>query len=182
MVARRYGESMRRLLFRPVAAGAALLGAILVVGCSPTSEPDPIPTPLFQTDEEAFAAAEATYRAYVDALNSFRAGVQVEPFNFLTGEALESGVNARRQLEDSGVRIEGVSILRSFTGQQVTPESIVSFACVDASETRVVATNGTDRTPASRSVVSGFEIRFIVVGGELHIASSTTEENACLLR
>ncbi|HOQ22628.1 MAG TPA: hypothetical protein PLN62_09415, partial [Microbacterium sp.] len=51
------------------AVGAALLALALVTGCAP--EPAPTPTPTgFASDDEAFAAAEATYRAYVDALNA----------------------------------------------------------------------------------------------------------------
>jgi hypothetical protein len=49
-----------------------LAAAVLLVGCAP--QPDATPTPSatalpFATDKEAFAAAEATYRAYVDAQN-----------------------------------------------------------------------------------------------------------------
>ena len=47
-----------------VAVVAALLGG-WVAGPSP----QPTPAPTFMSDAEAFAAAEATYRAYVDALN-----------------------------------------------------------------------------------------------------------------
>lgn len=39
-----------------------------LLGCAPEA-PLADPAPSFASDEEAFAAAEATYRAYVDALN-----------------------------------------------------------------------------------------------------------------
>ena len=53
-----------------VAAAALALAVVLgmTTGCQP--EPTPSPSgPVFANEEEAFAAAEETYRAYVDALN-----------------------------------------------------------------------------------------------------------------
>lgn len=49
-------------------AVGAVLAVVLVSGCTPTPEPTPTPTG-FANEEEAFRAAEETYRAYVDALN-----------------------------------------------------------------------------------------------------------------
>ncbi len=57
-------------MLRRVAALAFGLAIVagLATGCRP--EPAPSPTaPVFSSEEEAFAAAEQTYRAYVDALN-----------------------------------------------------------------------------------------------------------------
>ncbi len=53
---------------------SGLLGTILLLGvltgCGAAGEPRAsTPAPLFSSEAEAFAAAEATYRAYVDALN-----------------------------------------------------------------------------------------------------------------
>ena len=58
---------------RPFRAASIVIAAMLAVGalagCGPT-DPTPTPTPTgFASEAEAFAAAEATYRAYVDALN-----------------------------------------------------------------------------------------------------------------
>ena len=50
-------------------AAFAVVGAL--VGCAPSSEPTPTPTG-FASEAEAFEAAEATYRAYVDATNAQR--------------------------------------------------------------------------------------------------------------
>lgn len=51
---------------------AAALSALLLLalgGCTTPEPPEPTPTPAFSSEAEAFAAAEETYRAYVDALN-----------------------------------------------------------------------------------------------------------------
>ncbi len=65
-VSRDYGGGVRSRLSVIVAASA--LAAALLSGC--TGEPAPVvSTPSFATEDEAFAAAEQTYRNYVDALN-----------------------------------------------------------------------------------------------------------------
>ena len=58
--------------FRLAAVAASLLlTSIVVTACAASPEGESAsPTPMFASDEEAFAAAEATYRAYVDALNA----------------------------------------------------------------------------------------------------------------
>ncbi|MCR2800670.1 hypothetical protein QNO21_05005 [Microbacterium sp. zg-Y818] len=53
-----------------VGAVASVLLVLALTGC--VAEPEPAPTPTatgFASEAEAFAAAEETYRAYVDALN-----------------------------------------------------------------------------------------------------------------
>lgn len=51
---------------------AAAVALALVVGMTTGCQPEPTPSPsgpVFANEDEAFAAAEETYRAYVDALN-----------------------------------------------------------------------------------------------------------------
>ena len=51
---------------------AATLALALALGMTTACQPEPAPSPsapVFANEEEAFAAAEETYRAYVDALN-----------------------------------------------------------------------------------------------------------------
>ena len=53
-------------------APAALVLALVTgvaTGCFAQPDPEPESTPLFASEDEAFAAAEETYRQYVDALN-----------------------------------------------------------------------------------------------------------------
>ena len=57
------------MISRVAAVTIALALAVCVMtGCQPEPEPSPS-APAFATEEEAFAAAEETYREYVDALN-----------------------------------------------------------------------------------------------------------------
>ena len=56
------------MIRRAAAAIVLALALGLTTACQP--EPSPSPSaPAFANEEEAFAAAEETYRAYVDALN-----------------------------------------------------------------------------------------------------------------
>jgi hypothetical protein len=49
------------------AFGLAVLSVVaLGTGCAPQAEPTPTPTPRFTSQAQAYQAAEATYRAYVD--------------------------------------------------------------------------------------------------------------------
>ncbi|WP_292828984.1 hypothetical protein [Microbacterium sp.] len=51
---------------------AVAVALVLVVGMTTGCQPEPAPSPsgpIFANEDEAFAAAEQTYRAYVDALN-----------------------------------------------------------------------------------------------------------------
>jgi hypothetical protein len=56
-------------MLRRVALLAAAVAVCALPGCAAAPAPSPTPAPSFTSDEQAFAAAEATYRAYVDALN-----------------------------------------------------------------------------------------------------------------
>ena len=73
-------------------AGACAVAALVMsalVGCGTPTDPAE-PTPVFTSEEQAFAAAEETYRAYVDALNQVDLSdpATFEPvFALTTGEA-----------------------------------------------------------------------------------------------
>ncbi len=77
--ARRFVTVVR--MRRPVVTLAVLL--LVLTGCTPGDEvvvPDPEPTvePMFATDEEALAAAEEAYGAYLAASDASLAGGGVE--------------------------------------------------------------------------------------------------------
>src|SRR5215207_2167659 len=93
---------------------AALVVAVAVVsatatGCQP--EPGPSPSgPLFASEEEAFAAAEETYRAYVDALNQVDLSdpETFEPvYALTTGDANAEARRALTRMHADGWTVEG---------------------------------------------------------------------------
>lgn len=83
----------------------ACLAAFSLSACAPPA-PEPSPTPTgFASEEEAFAAAEETYRAYVDALNDVDLA---DPETFEPVYALLSGdANDQERKTLSGYHAEG---------------------------------------------------------------------------
>lgn len=116
----------------------ALLGAALV-GCSSAPSPTPTPTPLFASEEEAFAAAEATYRAYVGALNSVdMANPQTfEPvFATLTGSAVASTKKTFSEFHSQNFHLTGETSFDSFEGVSADLEQgqLIVLLCLDVSQ------------------------------------------------
>lgn len=138
------------------ALSAGLLALGMLVACTPGPEPEPAPTKtaLFSSDEEAFAAAEETYRAYTDAENDFRRGGTQDPQDYLTGSALQGYIDGVRLLDEAGLSLEGDIAVVSFTG---TPGSVdgrgrhlSATVCLDISQTTTHSATGgeiPDRPP-----------------------------------
>lgn len=77
------------------------LGVSALSACAPAPEPTPTPSPAFASEEEAFAAAEATFAEYVDALNhvDFSNPTTFDAvFDVLSGQASESTKRAFSEL------------------------------------------------------------------------------------
>lgn len=155
-----------------VMAGAALSA------CSPTPEPSPTPTAAFASEEEAFAAAEEVYRAYNDAVNRQRSGDEsVDPLDYLTGEMLDSEMASARELEASGITLEGDTKVTSFTGADAQTNrdvaSIDALVCLDITNARAFDAEGVDVTAAGRSDVYGISVTF--TGNPDHLLISEYE-------
>ncbi|MCM3780571.1 hypothetical protein [Microbacterium hydrocarbonoxydans] len=166
-------------------AGPVVVLSLLLAGCSPSPDPSPTPTPAFASEEEAFAAAEEVYRAYLIEVEARAAGdPTADPQQFLIGQALEDDIEGQRALREAGLTVLGTASLRSFDSGQIkrmTPDvDLVARVCVDLASTRVTDTTGADRTPVERPPRAELEIRFTGSSKDLRIASSSaTEELAC---
>src|SRR5688572_13777832 len=130
------------MISRVAAAALALALVIgLATGCQPQPEPSPS-GPVFATEEEAFAAAEETYRAYVDALNARRADptAQPDPTTFLTGDALEAEIETENLKDQSGLAIIGDTVIAGVERADFSTASgnAELLVCLDSSATRVV--------------------------------------------
>ncbi|MFB9646233.1 hypothetical protein ACFFPJ_10530, partial [Microbacterium terregens] len=145
--------------------------------------PAPSPTaPVFASEDEAFAAAEETYRAYVDALNQRRgnAASSRDPQTFLTGQALEIDIQTQQQLDQAGLSLVGPSVVASVDpiAAELVNGSVRLEVCLDSSATQVVDARGTDVTPADRELVSLLTVDFISTSPGLLIESSIAKAEA----
>ena len=167
---------MPRLHFthrRLLAACCLSLSAVGILGCSPTPEPEPTPAPAFASEEEAFAAAEETYRAYNDAGN-----VAGQPSQFLTGAALEGDLETSRYLQQQNLTLSGPSTVHSFRGNEFDwaeqVATVTAEVCLDVSLTRILDEGGADVTPSDRAETWLLLVTFIGSEEQLLIADSIT--------
>ncbi|TGY37655.1 hypothetical protein E5344_08180 [Microbacterium laevaniformans] len=160
----------------------ALAGSI--VGCTPQSTPSPAPSSsssTFSSDAEAFAAAEATYRAYVDATNARRADPTSvpDPNDFLSGQALDDEISTASTLSERGWRITGNTEIASIRYIAKESESHLLQICLDASATRVLDSSGADVTPTNRTTMQSLAVRFAPRTAGVQIIDSVTSTEPC---
>ena len=135
---------------------------------------------MFSSEEEAFAAAEETYRAYVDAENARRAEPDApDPQVYLTGPALESDIESKQRFDELGVRLAGQSEVTRFEPQSVSDDlaRVTAIICLDSTNARVVDEAGADVTPEDRDATLMLVIGFKLVNGSFLIRDSDIAEN-----
>lgn len=166
-----------RLALGLVSIAVAMAMTVAVGGCS--GEPAPVAsTPPFADEDEAFAAAEQTYRNYVEALNESRrdATSHVRPDAYLTGQALTLDIDTQRQLDEEHLVISGTTRIIATSPitailEQVSPK-VVLTVCLDSSDTRVLDAQGLDVTPFGLPSRYGLVVTFIENSGDLLISNS----------
>lgn len=128
----------------------ALVGAA-VTGCVGTPDPrESSPTPM--SDEEAFAAAEATYRAYVDALNQVDLSdpATFEPvYALTTGDANAGLKESFSQMSADGWTVSGESVPSIVEPLQFDGD-VQLAVCLDVSEVDVRDRSGASAVDADR--------------------------------
>lgn len=168
-----------------IAIGVVALVAGSVVGCAPGPEPTPTPTSAFASEEEAFAAAEEVYWAYLEA-SALRASgdSNATPEDLLTGTALETDASTQQMLEEQGLRIVGTSTIAEFVPIEADIEATVAKIsaeiCVDISGSRVLDETGADVTPVTRANKANVAVEFTGNNASLLISSTEApEDSAC---
>lgn len=156
------------------------LGVSLLSGCTPAPESTPTPSPAFTSEEEAFAAAEATYREYNDAGNSRRNGEGGDPSEFLIGAALDADRAAAENLKASGLRVVGTVDVIAFTrvDTNISPEavSVEAVVCLDTSGTKLLNEQGQDVSNENRKTIIASIVQMVTVGGSLYIEDEQVAE------
>ena len=145
-------------------ATAALLLALAVTGCTPDPAPSPSPTG-FASEEEAFAAAEATYRAYVDALNQVDLS---EPATFEPVYAWTTGdVNATDRKSLTAYHADNVTVagesqikLMLLSDQSSDLDAPALAVCLDVSDIDVRNAEGQSLVSDSRPDIQKLTVTF----------------------
>ncbi len=171
---------------RLLTALAVAIGLLTSSGCTPP-DPEPTPTsdttiaapPLFTTEEEALAAAEAAYAEYTRVLNEVgQAGWKdLAPLEtVLVGDELASFRESAADAQSKGWRQVGEAKFDSVSIQffEPRPSAVTVYLCedtsgvdiVDAQGTSVMAVEGLDRTP--------LEVEFSEDRGVLKVARDDT--------
>lgn len=148
--------------------------SLLLAACTSAPQAAPSPTPLFSSKDDAFAAAEATYRAYNDAGNDRRNGdLSAKPQRFLRGEALEAELAAEDYLRSKGLQLVGDVSVTDFIGldADVKPARtlLTALVCLDVSRARLVSVEGTDVTSTERPPVLAQTVQMSADVGDLLI-------------
>jgi len=175
----------------------AALVAIVLSGCLPTPspvEPEPhaSPTPLFATEDEALAAAEEAYAAYlrVSDLIASEGGANPERIApYVTGEWLQVELSAFRSFEATGKRIVGATTVTSTALQRLDQDhdqiELVVYSCSDVSGSRVIDKSGADVTPQDRPEMVNLQLTFVAKAGlplKLDGSEPWSDHSSCLSR
>lgn len=140
---------------RPLAASCIALSVLGILGCSSAPDPEPSPTPAFASEEEAFAAAEQTYRAYIAALNAVDLSDTSSfesVFALTTGEFQKGDRENLSELHANGMQMSGESVVTGFVGVSTSREQneAVARVCVDVSQVKIVNQAGESGVSADR--------------------------------
>ena len=142
---------------------ALICATALIAGCAPEPAPSPTATSAFGSEDEAFAAAEETYRAYVDATNNIRLE---SPDTFQPVFALTTGTqhaNDEKSLTTyhaSKTTVTGESIIKLLApathNAGLTEVSLA--ACLDVSGVDVVSAEGESLVNPNRVDVQSLQV------------------------
>ena len=155
---------------------AVAFALVLVVGMTTGCQPEPGPSPsgpIFANEDEAFAAAEQTYRAYVDALNQVDLS-DPETFEavyaWTTGELNASDRKGLTKYHGDQVSVSGESLvaLVELDAFERSSESVQLAVCLDVSTVEVVDSNDVSLVDPDR-----IEVQSLIVSLEPDLASPT---------
>jgi len=153
-------------------AGALVLALTGCIGAPapssvPTSVPSSSPEPIFASDEEALAAAEAAYREYLATIDTIAAE------GFASFDALNSAVTpdhrgeviaSLESLRTAGLTpvgattFDSASLVETVQTQDIADVSL--YLCLDVSGVRVMDRSGADVTSSERDDRSPMQVQF----------------------
>lgn len=137
----------------------------LVTGCAPQPEPVESQGP-FVTEEEAFAAAEETYRNYVEALNAVDLSdpETFEPvYEWTTGDLNASDREGLSQYHAAGAKVSGASTPVIIEPREVDPQAgrVDLAVCLDVSTVTVQTAEGSSLVDPNRVRVQSLTVKLV---------------------
>ena len=170
---------------RRVIGSVVLLGMLALTGCGggdplPTLPPTPTATPVFASEEEALAAAEAAYAAYSEVSDLIAAEGGSDPDRlapYVTAEQLDNERETAEFFRSNKIHAVGRATTTKVVLQQYSEVAggaeIVAYVCVDVSGVAIVDAVGNDVTPVDRPEIASLEVLFVgEAADQLLIASS----------
>ncbi|GAA5152088.1 hypothetical protein GCM10025768_19540 [Microbacterium pseudoresistens] len=184
---RGYRDGMPTRSFQPtVLAGALLLGLVALGGCAATpDETTPTSSPVFASEDDAFAAAEVTYLEYMETFNSidFTDEDTFAPHLDLTvGELRDEERKSLSEMHANGTQVTGAASVKWFRGLDVYADGLISArVCTDVSQTELVDSSGRSLTSASRPTLVATEVSFVTSNGVLLLSDERpVEDESCI--
>ncbi len=186
----------RRAVRRGAAVVVATGLALALAGCVGAPAPTPTPTsagtpePIFASDEEALAAAEAAYARFIEATTTVtnRGGASPEGLDSVaSGDALEDERAAAARFREQGLRTTGTVSFRVDDVQSIAVDTnaveITLYVCDDLRQVDLLNSAGDSLVVEGRVVDVPYTV--VVAGAdaeELRGAERDlwTRENFCL--
>jgi len=171
--------------------------AFALTGCSPeaavpSAPPSAEAEPLFASDEEALAAAEAAFERYLDVSFAVLADGGTEPERLeevSTGEILENDLAQAEEYRERGLKQTGDPVvletaLQSYNGGDVSDAEVTVYSCLDSFSVQAVDQSGNPVGDSNRQPTVTIENVFVAgPEGELLLSESSLWEDgpACEL-
>lgn len=151
---------------------AAIAVVLLLSGCVPTSPdasptPSPTPAPVFASEEEALAAAEEAYAAYLAVSNAVFADGGAHPERLesvATGEFLTDEIAGFERVRENGWRSVGLTTYRNVVLQTYSELDRVGvvgiYVCEDVSAVDVIDSAGVSVVSSARPDTTTLQVLF----------------------
>ncbi|CAN5173579.1 hypothetical protein BH11ACT3_BH11ACT3_01810 [soil metagenome] len=154
-----------------------VMGAVLAA-CSPaalpvSAPPSPSSTPVFASEEEALAAAEEAYGAYLAMSDLISNDGGADPgriHDVSAGDLADTELEGFAQLAAQGLRSVGTSQINNFVSQEVDLSGspiVVAYVCTDVSAVDVLNSSGSSVVSDSRPDLQPFAVAFDKFAGQL---------------
>lgn len=174
---------VKSLILVPLVA-VALTACAAQVTPAPTSTEAATEKPLFATDEEALAAAQAAYTHYLEVSDQIArdGGANPERLKGLVSEALyEEQLQGYQEVESKALRAVGSSQFDHFELQNNSGSRLQTYVCLRLSGIQVMDSNGADVTPSGRNNDLPLALGWVTSKGSMILETSEiwTGQNFC---